>query len=118
MGRSIHTAREESTTKIQTATAIEATSPQANPEDVERERVRHRRSIGREAVYILTAQLAESALGLATNNLTPDLHRARQPLRAELTQSCKVCSKHGCLDCTCDPADGGSAHRPAGAAQE
>jgi RNA polymerase sigma-70 factor (ECF subfamily) len=69
-------------------------------------------------VYILTAQLAEFTLGLATNNLTADLHRASQRLRAELTQSCRVCSKHGCLDCTCDPADSNSAHRHAAAAKQ
>lgn len=48
---------------------------------------------------------AAAALGLTTNNLTVRLHRARQRLHAELTQSCKVCSKHGCLDCTCDSKD-------------
>ncbi|MEO6182910.1 MAG: RNA polymerase sigma factor [Verrucomicrobiota bacterium] len=42
------------------------------------------------------------ALGLTTNNVTVRLHRARQKLRAGLEQTCKVCSKHGCLDCTCD----------------
>ena len=57
-------------------------------------------------------------LGLPLNNLNVCLHRARQRLRAELTQSCKVCSKHGCLDCTCDPADGGSAHRHAAAVRK
>ena len=61
---------------------------------------------------------AASALGLTANNLTVRLHRARHRLRAELTQNCKVCSKHGCLDCTCDPADGGSAHRHAAAAKK
>ena len=55
---------------------------------------------------------AAAALGLTANNLTVRLHRARQRLRAESKQSCKVCSKHGCLDCTCDPADDGSARRP------
>jgi RNA polymerase sigma-70 factor (ECF subfamily) len=60
---------------------------------------------------------AASALGLTPNNVTVRLHRARQRLRAELQQSCKVCSKHGCLDCTCDPAGGGSAVRHTAAAK-
>ena len=55
-----------------------------------------------------TPKDAAAALGLKTNNLTVRLHRARHRLRAELTQSCKVCSKHGCLDCTCDPAKRGA----------
>ena len=56
---------------------------------------------------------AASALGLTPNNVTVRLHRARQRLRTDLQQNCKVCSKHGCIDCTCDPADGGSAVRRA-----
>ncbi len=35
------------------------------------------------------------------NNVTVRLHRARQALRAKLEEACGVCSKHGCLDCTC-----------------
>ena len=50
-----------------------------------------------------TPKDAASALGLTTSNLTVRLHRARHRLRAELTQSCKVCAKHGCLDCSCTP---------------
>ncbi|MFO0706385.1 MAG: sigma-70 family RNA polymerase sigma factor [Nitrospira sp.] len=41
-------------------------------------------------------------LGVTVNNLTVRLHRARQALRAGLEQSCGVCTKHGCLHCTCD----------------
>lgn len=51
---------------------------------------------------------AAAALGLTMNNLTVRLHRARQRLRAELQQSCKVCSKHGCLDCTCETVKRGA----------
>jgi RNA polymerase sigma factor (sigma-70 family) len=29
------------------------------------------------------------------------LQRAREKLRARLEQTCKLCAKHGCLDCTC-----------------
>lgn len=41
-------------------------------------------------------------LNIATNNLTVRLHRARQALRASLEAACGVCTKHGCLNCTCD----------------
>ncbi|MEP6959337.1 MAG: sigma-70 family RNA polymerase sigma factor [Nitrospirota bacterium] len=41
-------------------------------------------------------------LNISPTNLTVRLHRARQALRASLEQSCGVCSKHGCLNCTCD----------------
>ncbi|MDP2382198.1 MAG: sigma-70 family RNA polymerase sigma factor [Nitrospirota bacterium] len=40
-------------------------------------------------------------LELTTNNLTVRLHRARQALRARLEQVCGVCTRHGCLNCTC-----------------
>jgi RNA polymerase sigma factor (sigma-70 family) len=42
-------------------------------------------------------------LKLTANNLTVRLHRARQALRAALEESCGICSKHGCLNCTCHP---------------
>ena len=48
---------------------------------------------------------AASALGLTQNNVTVRLHRARKRLHAELEETCKACSKHGCLDCTCDSKD-------------
>ncbi len=40
-------------------------------------------------------------LHITPNNATVRLHRARQALRASLENSCGVCSKHGCLNCTC-----------------
>lgn len=40
-------------------------------------------------------------LGITKNNLTVRLHRARAHLRDLLSQNCRTCSKHGCLDCTC-----------------
>lgn len=43
-----------------------------------------------------------ASLGLTKNNLTVRLHRARKYLREQLTRNCRACSKHGCLDCTCD----------------
>lgn len=41
-------------------------------------------------------------LGVTRNNLTVRLHRARKHLRDVVTQNCRACSAHGCLDCTCD----------------
>lgn len=46
-------------------------------------------------------EVAES-LGVTRNNLTVRLHRARKHLRNALSQNCRACSSHGCLDCTCD----------------
>ena len=43
-------------------------------------------------------------LGLTSNNLTVRLHRARQALRKRLEESCGICTKHGCLNWTCDEA--------------
>jgi len=45
-----------------------------------------------------------ASLGITKNNLTVRLHRARQQLRDRLEEMCRVCAKHGCLDCTCDTA--------------
>lgn len=41
-------------------------------------------------------------LGTTPNNVNVRLHRARNQLRERLEQTCKICSTHGCLDCTCD----------------
>jgi len=41
-------------------------------------------------------------LGITKNNLTVRLHRARAQLRDLLSRNCHACSKHGCLDCTCE----------------
>ncbi|MCW5552238.1 MAG: sigma-70 family RNA polymerase sigma factor [Verrucomicrobiae bacterium] len=43
-----------------------------------------------------------AALGISVNNLHVRLHRARKQLRERLEDTCRVCSKHGCLDCSCD----------------
>lgn len=43
-----------------------------------------------------------ASLGLTKTNLTVRLHRARKHLREQLSRTCRACSKHGCLDCTCD----------------
>lgn len=43
-------------------------------------------------------KVAES-LGISRNNLFVRLHRARQQLKRRLEENCRVCAKHGCLDC-------------------
>ncbi|GKS60129.1 RNA polymerase sigma factor SigZ [Nitrospira sp.] len=40
-------------------------------------------------------------LAITPNNATVRLHRARQALRASLEATCGICTKHGCLNCTC-----------------
>lgn len=40
-------------------------------------------------------------LNVTSNNLAVRLHRARQALRAALEKTCGICTKHGCLNCTC-----------------
>jgi len=45
------------------------------------------------------------ALRISMNNLNVRLHRARKQLRERLEETCRVCSKHGCVDCSCDSAD-------------
>lgn len=41
-------------------------------------------------------------LGLNANNLRVRHYRARQQLRERVEQTCRMCAKHGCLDCTCE----------------
>jgi RNA polymerase sigma-70 factor, ECF subfamily len=40
-------------------------------------------------------------LGITRNNLKVRRHRAHQQLRERLEQTCRACSTHGCLDCSC-----------------
>jgi RNA polymerase sigma factor (sigma-70 family) len=47
-----------------------------------------------------------ASLGVTKNNLTVRLHRARKKLKERLTETCRMCAKHGCLNCTCDSANG------------
>jgi len=49
-----------------------------------------------------TPEQVGGALGLNANNLRVRHHRARKQLRERLEQTCRLCAKHGCLDCTCD----------------
>lgn len=47
------------------------------------------------------ADQVAARLGITANNLKVRHHRARQSLRTRLEESCRLCAKHGCLDCTC-----------------
>lgn len=49
----------------------------------------------------LTPDVAAERLGITKENLKVRRFRARQQLRERLEQMCRVCAKHGCLDCTC-----------------
>jgi RNA polymerase sigma-70 factor (ECF subfamily) len=49
-----------------------------------------------------SADTVAKDLTLTKNNLTVRLHRARQAMRSALEASCGVCTKHGCLNCTCE----------------
>jgi RNA polymerase sigma-70 factor (ECF subfamily) len=40
-------------------------------------------------------------LHITPNNLKVRRHRARELLRARLEEACRMCARHGCLDCTC-----------------
>ena len=44
-----------------------------------------------------------ASLGIGRGNLNVRLHRARQQLKRRLEENCRVCAKHGCLDCHCAP---------------
>lgn len=48
-----------------------------------------------------TPESVGGTLGLTANNLRVRHHRARQQLRERLEQTCRLCAKHGCLNCTC-----------------
>ena len=55
-----------------------------------------RLDLGEESVEAVAGEL-----GVNANNLRVRHHRARQQLRERLEQTCRLCAKHGCLDCTC-----------------
>lgn len=48
-----------------------------------------------------TAGTVARDLGITVNNLNVRRHRARRQLKRRLEETCRLCSKHGCLDCTC-----------------
>lgn len=60
-----------------------------------------------------SASVVARDLGVTPNNLTVRLHRARQALKAGLEQACGICTKHGCLNCTCASQEGNASHRHA-----
>lgn len=47
-------------------------------------------------------EIVAKELGIEKGNLTVRLHRAREALRKSLEASCGACTKHGCLNCTCE----------------
>ena len=76
-----------------TCACVEALIPALKPEYAELIR---RLDLGGESV-----ESVANELGLNTSNLRVRHHRARHQLRARLEQTCRVCAKHGCFDCTC-----------------
>lgn len=42
-----------------------------------------------------------ASLRISKNNLNVRIHRARRQLKRRLEETCRVCAKHGCLDCHC-----------------
>ena len=56
-----------------------------------------------EQIELAGADLEDVAgrLGINRNNLKVRRHRAREALRERLEETCRVCARHGCLDCTC-----------------
>jgi RNA polymerase sigma-70 factor (ECF subfamily) len=48
-----------------------------------------------------TPESVSHQLELTANNLRVRHHRARRQLRERVEQTCRLCAKHGCLDCTC-----------------
>jgi RNA polymerase sigma factor (sigma-70 family) len=45
--------------------------------------------------------LVAERLGVSRANLKVRAHRARQQLKTRLEETCQMCAKHGCLDCSC-----------------
>ncbi len=77
---------------------IQRLLPALKPEYAE---LLRRADLGREDATHLAG-----SLGVSRNNLTVRLHRARRQLRQRLEQTCKLCAKHGCLDCSCESHEG------------
>lgn len=40
-------------------------------------------------------------LGISVTNLNVKIHRARNALREAIEDTCNLCAKHGCLNCSC-----------------
>ena len=43
--------------------------------------------------------------GITAGNAAVRVHRAREALRRQVAVSCGSCAEHGCLSCTCGPAE-------------
>lgn len=48
--------------------------------------------------------------GISASNAGVRIFRARKALREQLARSCGTCAEHGCLDCSCDSAQGAGTH--------
>ena len=42
-----------------------------------------------------------ASLGIEKNNLKVRRHRAKNSLKEHLIKACRLCARHGCLDCDC-----------------
>ena len=51
------------------------------------------------------SDLAEQS-GITAENAAVRIHRARKALRLRVLQACGTCAEHGCLNCSCKPANG------------
>jgi len=47
-----------------------------------------------------TKEIAK-VLNLSSNSLKVKRHRARMQLKQRLEETCRLCARHGCLDCDC-----------------
>jgi len=48
--------------------------------------------------------------GITASNAGVRIFRAREALRQQVVRSCGTCAEHGCVDCSCDPAQESSCH--------
>jgi RNA polymerase sigma factor (sigma-70 family) len=53
-----------------------------------------------------TPDVVAADLGISKNALNVRIHRARQQLKRHLEENCRICAKHGCLDCQCEVTGG------------
>lgn len=79
--------------EAQVCACVDALIPTLKPEYAD---VLRRVELGGASVVEVAAEL-----GVTPNNAAVRLHRARGALKKRLEQTCGTCTKHGCLDCTC-----------------
>lgn len=53
----------------------------------------------------LSASEAAQRMGITEANLKVRRHRAREQLREMLSETCRICARHGCLDCHCQRSE-------------